>query len=471
MTGDDQDAYPDDDLDPRVASALARLEAAEADGTVSAGTADTAEAAWRSFAGDAPSDALLQHRLQEFLWYALPRKWLTDLAGHEDIAESLACLLDELDRPEYAEICRSATTHEILTAWDRDDSEGFAAFRRALDRSGVDPPDVAELAWGSIMTIDEALARDHVAARLEHAIAGKRFEPGGRGWRIAQRAAASEALTDPVPNHPSAPTRLQAVLTARIESWVERDRAGRTRWELIRGIEPALLHPVDPPPTASTVVGPMRWLLEHASDDGLPLTDRGNLTQRVVREACAEFDWAPLGRGTVAQSQLDIVELLVWDELLREAGLVRRRHRKLLATPRGRDALASDEASWRALAAALAAADGWDGFAQESAMLALLAAEEDEATPRGEIDATVVELADAGGWRERETGTPPDPDTVRYSVGPFLRTLKVLDLVDERARPGEPLGGTFITFQPGGRETLVEAVRTRATAPHHSFWG
>ena len=87
---------PDDvghHLDPRVVAALVRLEAEDRL------AAEEARAAWVWLAGDSTADAPLQYRLQDFLWYALPRKWDTDLDGQLAAANALARLFDLLDAP------------------------------------------------------------------------------------------------------------------------------------------------------------------------------------------------------------------------------------------------------------------------------------------------------------------------------------------------------------------------------------
>lgn len=444
------------DLHPRVRTALAHLE------TDDRWAAEEAHAAWAWLAGDNPPDTPLQHRLQEFLWYTLPRKWDGGLDGKLDTTEALARLFDLLGAPRYAELCRSPATHEILAAYARDESEGFEAYRRALDRSGIDPPDIAELAWGGVMSIDEAIAREHVAGRLEEALADGRFSPGRSGWRTAQREAASEALAETLPDHPADQTWLQTVITARIEAWLERDQAASRRWRLVAGIEPALLHPVAMPADAGPVVAPLRWLLERAAGEGLPLTDRGNLARAVVGEISQQFGWEPLGQGTKAAREQDVIELMAWGELLRAARLVRRRGRRLVATPAGREATAGDEPAWRALAAALVDRDGWAGFVREALLLVLLHAG-DDGLHRQRMLAEVADLAAESGWRQDPTGTPPSGDTVSREAGPFVSHLDLMGLANKHVH-----GADLLTqLRPVGRATAIEAIRTRATAPSH----
>lgn len=457
---DDPDLPHDlgEDLHPQVKTALARLEADEPD------AAEEAHAAWAWLAGANPPDAPLQHHLQQFLWYVLPRKWDCDLDGQLFAAEALARLCDALGASRYAELCRSSATREVLAAYDRDEGEGLEAFRRALDRSGIDPPDVAELAWGGMMTMDEALAREHVAARLEQAVAAGRYTPGRSGWRTAQRHVASEALAEAEPDHPGDQTWLQTVITARVEAWLERYQAAPRRWRLVDGIEAALLQPVAMPADAPRTIAPLRWLLDRAAGDGLALTERGNLARAVVAEACQRFGWEPLGRDTTAQREQDIIELMVWDEQLRAAGLAGRRGRRLVATPAGREAAAGDEPAWRALARALADRDGWEGFVRETALLVLLHADDDGIGHHGMLDA-VADLAAEGGWREQPSGQPPSGDAVSDVASPFAYHLRLMGLAEQHGH------GAEIVTRLGsvGRATAIEAIRARATAARFSL--
>jgi hypothetical protein len=84
--------------------------------------------------------------------------------------------------------CRSATTREIIAAWHRDEKAGFAAYRKAVDASGIDAPDTEVLVWGEVMSVEESDARDHIAVTLEQAIADGELVPGTRGWRARNRS-------------------------------------------------------------------------------------------------------------------------------------------------------------------------------------------------------------------------------------------------------------------------------------------
>lgn len=135
------------------------------------------------------------------------------------MAAAAAALFDGLGLDRYAAICRSPVTAEVHAACHRSDTEGRRAFRRALEQSGIDPPDLDDFAWGSMMGPDEASARSTVALALEHAIVAGEFRPGGRGWRDRQRAVTAATLDRPRPTLPTQSWR-SAILTERLERWV-----------------------------------------------------------------------------------------------------------------------------------------------------------------------------------------------------------------------------------------------------------
>ncbi|MEX2621179.1 MAG: hypothetical protein WD250_13280, partial [Egibacteraceae bacterium] len=108
--------------------------------------------------------------MQEELWYRLPRERLRDVEDCLADARALGALLARLGRPRYAAICTSEETAGIIRAYEADERAGRRAFRKAMQRSGVEPPDLEDFAWGSPMGMDEALARQSCAVALETAI-------------------------------------------------------------------------------------------------------------------------------------------------------------------------------------------------------------------------------------------------------------------------------------------------------------
>ena len=124
----DPEGLSQDDVD----EALSRLSAR--DGEL-AGSADQAyeTLTW----GEGPG-VLRQAGLQYWLWYVVPTKYITDEAGYMGrLVGGAAALFDELGLHRYAAICRSPTTAVVHAAFDRGDTEGHRALRRALERSGI----------------------------------------------------------------------------------------------------------------------------------------------------------------------------------------------------------------------------------------------------------------------------------------------------------------------------------------------
>ena len=101
------------------------------------GTAEDARAAveWlsRGEEEDAPA-VFTRHRLQMFLWYELPHKWLVSTDEHLAVAEALAVFFDQFG-PEangYSALCRHPKTAKLV----RDRGEGFV---EAVATSGLEP--------------------------------------------------------------------------------------------------------------------------------------------------------------------------------------------------------------------------------------------------------------------------------------------------------------------------------------------
>ena len=157
--------------------------------------AEQAEAAveWLS-AGQAFEPS--QSGLQQFLWYELPQEWIVppdeEAPLFAEVREGLAWVLARLGLERYAFICRSAITEVVNAAYLQSEQVGFRAFRRAMDGSGIEPPDLEDFSWGGLMGIEEASARDRVAGALEAAVASGELAVRGRGWRSHQRRLAAE---------------------------------------------------------------------------------------------------------------------------------------------------------------------------------------------------------------------------------------------------------------------------------------
>lgn len=448
------DGAPEHPKDPAVAAALERLRVRDRD------AAGAAEAAWGWVAPQGESGEVHQRFVQDFLWYRLPVKWWTDEDEHLEIAAGLAELFDELGLARYAQLCRSATTREVIAAWHRDEKAGSAAYRKAVDASGIDAPDTDVLVWGAVMTTEESDARDHVAVTLERAIAAGELRPGGRGWRGRQRELSVEALREQVPGHPGGQDWLGLVTTARMLRWIEQRPSPRRR-ALIGRWEATLLHPVDPPGDVARVVAPLRWFVGRAAEGGVALTRQHHLVRPVVQAMCEGFGWWDPRRGAAPMCEDDVPEIMQVHELARDRRWVRRQGSTLQATKLGATLAADDLAAWRALAAAIAGPGGFDGFVRECSLLLLL---DHEQVGRHELLVGLAELASEAGWRDPVSGRGPTPDDLGGFVFPLLNVLATFGLHVEHDVPGQ---GQFDRLTDAGRATALEALRVRATGPQH----
>ena len=108
-------------------------------------------------------------------------KWFVDPGEKLRVVSALAEVLDLLQLPRYAVICRSGATREILNAYEVGAARGKAAFRRVAAASGITPPGLPGFEWGAVMGQEEASARSSAADFLEVAVASGDLVPGWPG--------------------------------------------------------------------------------------------------------------------------------------------------------------------------------------------------------------------------------------------------------------------------------------------------
>jgi hypothetical protein len=309
---------------------------------------------WLGWEGEGPL-LLRRYDVQLFVWYTLPRKFLTTLEHKREAADALARVLERFgDRAaSYADVCRARETNELLCAWEDEDSAAWQRFRELLEGSGLEPPDTDLLAWGQVMGYEEACAREQVATVLEQAV------EGGDGR-----------------------SRLDYVRDERLANWLER---GNTRGSDERR---ALLEPVGPltttapPPIESNaargVVAPALWLLE-LGVDGIALTQTGALNRALVREAAERWQgWWNAELHGPPHRETDVALLYELHQHVRRLRLLRRKGRRLLTTVRGRELLADPPALLVAAATDLLAGDDFRADCAELAVALLLAGFEAE---------------------------------------------------------------------------------------------
>jgi hypothetical protein len=372
---------------------------------------------------------LTQHTLQTYLWYTLP-----DGDDPARTAAAWATFFELAELNRYAGIAGSVQTREILRTYaERGENAGAKAAGRAMDASGVLPPDLPELEWGELMGPAELDAYDRVAATLELALAAGELRPGGRGWRMTQQRLARQQLTM---SQNDGPTLLERIRSERLDSWVE--AGGHGRRGLASAVLPDLVSEPDPPRDVADRIAPMQWLLELAmgrngDPPGIPLTVTGNLARRIVQEAAERFNWWDLPERA-PRSESDIWQLAELRQLLHRAGALRRSGRRLVLGTRGRALINDASAQWTLAMTRLIDVGDFDAAVQEAALMLLLQA--DGMVEMRDLVREVADVLASSGWRDTGNGAPPDDRDVSRAVWGLVRRLQLWSMVDEGHGPG-----------------------------------
>ncbi len=400
-------------------------------------------------------EIISQAGVQVFLWYEVPKKYPEET--WRPVAEAAGVLLTLLGLDRYAAIARSATTATILDAWERTRAQGFAAFKAAQARSGVEPPDTELLVWGNIFGSAELAASGSVEAALERAIVAGKLRPGAGAWRQAAAAVCDRTLLGS-PAEPGGGTLLQAVLDERVETWIRGGSPDRLKaWR--EAADHRETAEVPPPADVATVVAPMRWLLETCRS-GIALTQAGYLPPAVVREAAARFDWWDWREPP--RSEADVHQVGVIRDTAARLRLVAKRSRRLAATRRGSELADDTVGLWRAIASTIACEDDYLAMLSELVAHRLL---QGPATD-DELEVDLGPIIVAQGWTaddERVTA-----QQARWAVHRALYHWRLFGLLDE-IRPkwegGHPTGPNVTALNAAGRSSALAFLRARATAP------
>lgn len=404
--------------------------------------------------------------VQDWLWYRLATKYITDEPGYMGrLADTAAVLFEELGLDCYATVCRSEVTAGVHAAFERSDSDGYKAMRKAMEGSGIEAPDLDDFAWGEVMGMDEAVARAAVEDALEAAIEAGDLVVGGRGWRGRQREIAARVLDGDHPNEPGQSWRT-VVVTERIGDWVRTpsmrsERAGRRRADIAN----RLLHAIEPPADVAEHMASVTWLLD-AFGNEQALTQAGYLNRVFVVQVYEQQPWAdPFSFGRPPRSETDVVGLHRLRAWLESAGALRKRGKMLRRTERGA-AMAHDPVlAWTALTG-LVAPEGWDRFVAETAVLVLLG--RGGPVPRRdlyeEIAADAIEL----GWRTTDDGVskPPSDRDVGHA---FHTSWALLELFGFGSEDGDWQSRT-VSLSPAGESTALAILRAAAAGPRKRSW-
>jgi hypothetical protein len=439
------------DQDPVIGEAIVRLEAEDGD------AARDAEAALGWLTAGEGVGVLTQERLQHFLWYGLPMKWLTDTDHHRRVVDALARAFDLLGLPRYAALCRSDTTAGVLDAYERSDGEGKKAFHKADLASGIRPPDIDELEWGAVMGMTEADALSSTADLLELAIAGGDLVPGTRGWKQRQSDLVLAHLTTARLDL-GGRTWLDAIRDERIETWLSTHRSP-TRRRILEPLAGTVRRPAVLPAGADDPLHRLRWFLGGLAD-GQPLTQTGNLGRAFVQDAAPRFGWDFPNPPRTEDELYDLHQLR---HLTQRIGLARRSGRKLTLTTNGRAALADPDLVWRTVARGLLP-DHQFAAALGELTLALLV---DGARHATELDTTLTEVVAEVGWRATDTGLPPDERDISWAWHQTTNLLRALDVLAAGGRWDD----RSYALTSVGRAVALECLHHRATGPRSSPWG
>ena len=404
--------------------------------------------------------------VQEWLWYVLPTKYFTDEVGYMGrLAGAAAELFDELGLLAYAAVCRSEATVGVHDAFDRSDTAGRTAMRKAMEASGIEPPDTDDFAWGQVMGLDESSARCAVEDALEQAINKGELVVGGRGWRQRQREITATVLDGdhPVERGQSWHTM---VVTERVRHWVGGSPGRAPSVARLRGrVANRLLHPIAPPRDVVEVVAPIVWFLE-AFGDEQPLTQAGYLRSAWVQGMWADAPWDnpfPLDRPPRSEVDAAVVhQLRGW---LQAAGALRKHKNTLKRTRLGAGAVADAVAAWRLLTGN-SAHDPWGRFVIETAALVMV--DHGAEITDKELFDTVAQLAGELGWGTTDDGIrrpPGEHEVFRAFHGAFT----VLERCHVIVEHGDWRNRRF-ALTDAGTTTMLAAMRASAAGPRQDPW-
>lgn len=462
MPGSDRNRLPASDLnEDDVEAALARI------GALDAELARDARHVYDTLTwGEGPGQLRLSG-LQEWLWYRLATKYMTDEPGYMTrLAATAAELFDELGLEGYAAACRSDLTAQVHAAYSTSDVDGVAAMRKAASASGIDPPDLADFAWGNVMGIEESMARSAAEDALERAIGAGELTPGGRGWRTRQQEVTRGALDVEHPDQPGQTWRT-AITTERIGAWVDQaERRSPSLGRVRAGVANRLLHPVRPPEDVAERLAPLTWTLDLIGAEQ-SLTQSGYLNTAFVRRFHVEKPWEdPFPLRTPPRSEADEMTLSRLRGLLGSMGAVRKRGRILKRTKRGGEMAVDPTLAWKAATDAFGH-DPWDRFVVQTCSLILL--DRVGRAPGREMRAEVATIAAEVGWRTSgDDGGHQTPSEHDVSWA-FSDTQALLELFGMLTVHGD-WPDRRLELAPAGEATMAALLRATATAPRAHPW-
>ncbi|MGH4015986.1 MAG: hypothetical protein ACRDSL_19105 [Pseudonocardiaceae bacterium] len=404
---------------------------------------------WLSPDGRDPA-SISQHDAQQLAWWTAPRTWFMRQDELTEVASACAGLLETSGRHRAAAALREHTP-AVLAAWARSAQHGRAACHRAMQATGVQPPDTPTLVWGSIMGSAEASVLDAAQRMLESAIDTDAFVPGEQSWRSSQCSLVETWLRAPSPLFAGQPP-VEVVHAERTAHWVEDGTSARHI--IMRAVLPRLSTPIKP---ATDTMEPLRFLLD-TINQGIALTTTGRLPLAFVRDVAARFGWGM--PAFKIRHEGDVVELGELRDLATRTGLItlRRRPQTLTLTAAGQAALDDPAQLWATAAA------GWfdlDDFAAHVAEIAAAILLAGPATAAPALAGAAHEAV-AASFCDQD-GAHPDYREVRTALWEWLRPGHMLRWLSYPPGTTEPLQ----QLTDPGRAAAIEGLRHRSRAPLH----
>jgi hypothetical protein len=242
------------------------------------------------------------------------------------------------------------------------------------------------------------------------------------------------------------------MLSGRVVAWAAARRSPARR-QAIAALTGRLLLPALLPGHGAD--GPLpgwQWLLAQL-DEGIPLTQTGNLNRAFVWASAKRFGW---DFDHHPYTEHDVTGLHELRTLATGLGLARRSGRKLALTHEGRRVAADPGALWQATARALVSGDEFEAYAGEVFLALLL---HRETLARDETAAILVRAAADEGFRRTQDGKPPGKDDAMRAAHRTINRCRALGLLE-----GKQADGSY-RLTPQGTATALETLRACAGLP------
>ncbi|EWC63457.1 hypothetical protein UO65_1134 [Actinokineospora spheciospongiae] len=389
-----------------------------------------------------------RYDVQQMVWRTLPGAHHSPggEGAFDDLhqtCESFAELLFLLGHEEYAGLCRSAVTHEILdAAADRPRYRELVA--AAWAASGVWPPDTPVLSWADDGGPVETALHAACGRLLEEAVDQGTLPADGSGEPM-RVGLVMRLLTSP--ESEGEESWFARLLDERLDAWFTR-RGSQTRREMLVRLRPEVRRA---PETTEERLPALTVLLESCRGAGARLTGSGYLPTALVATLVEVMPACRGGAGTGrSESQWPPVALL--RELAERMDLLTREGGRLRLTDQGAALIGDADSLLMTVGERLVTRERTAlGAVQEVVFAALLL--EERMAPARVFEKIAFVLAEEGWSGE------PGPANATELGERFLRRLWVLEAVD-----ADPTGRR-VALTDAGRALARWSLRARVLFP------